>query len=1182
MRKLWNDGWSFMKCPVDMSFTQAMKLKDEMKPVEIPHDWLIYDSNNLYEDSTGWYTKTFNWSEQDGDMLLTFEGVYMNSTIYVNQKEAGEWKYGYSSFTLNVTDYLEDGQNEIVVLVRHQSPNSRWYSGAGIYRNVWVRLEKDIYIEENGIYVHTEEREADAFELTVETNVVLERFLAEHAAKVLGTMATGDTVGEVKSRMMSECICAIDHILVDMETGMRMPLFSVNTYEKEPVLGQIGGCSATGALTDEIRTYGQKFLVEAPIRWDVENPYRYELITRLYRGVKEEGQDEINLLLCGTQSTIIGFKTFEINKDKGFFLNGRHMKLNGVCEHHDLGALGSAFNKEAQRRKYQLLKDMGVNAIRFSHNMPAPGCLELCDEMGLLVMDESYDMWEKPKTEYDFARFFNDWVERDMESYVRRDRNHPSLILWSVGNEIYDTHADAERGKEIITMLKALVNKYDPLGNAPVTFASNYLPWENTQHSAKVMDAVGYNYSERYYEEHHKTYPERVIFGSETASIVYSRGIYHFPFSANILAEDDEQCSALGNSVTSWGAKSFEALVTEDRDMEFSLGQFLWTGTDYIGEPTPYHTKNSYFGQIDTAGFPKDAYYVIQSAWTDYKKKPMIHIFPYWDFNEGQLIDVRVCSNAPYVELFINEKSLGKQQLTHLPKEGNHVIADYQIPYEKGVLKALAYDEEGKVICEEEKYSFGDAQKLVLRANKPFLENDEDIQFITITAVDQDGHIVENATNRVNIEVSGAGRLVGLDNGDSTDFDSYKGNSKRMFSGKLLAMIKPSGEDGPISIKASFDENDVPVRKIEITPSVEFDKDGTFASTRVITPASGLVKAKAKILPENTSYKDVVWRAVNETGVVVNQVMLLGADGNVQDGKEIEGDSVIIKPLGDGAFRLRCMARSGDTERYRIISDLEMCVEGFGPAFLNPYELIAGSLYSRANGKQGAGNEKGVASASDGETVITFDNIDFGAIGSDRITMPIFALNSEPYEIEIYEGTPEEGDLVSKVLYQKPSIWNTYQEESWIISRKFKGITTISFKLFSKIHIKGFVFDKEEKAYAKLQALEADAIYGDSFTKTEDAVEEIGNNVSILYNSMNFGEKGCSKITIMGRACKASNTIHLRFARGDEEIKQIIEFPQSDSYKEVTFDIEKVEGEWDLSFVFMPGSNFDFKWLQFV
>lgn len=301
------------------------------------------------------------------------------------------------------------------------------------------------------------------------------------------------------------------------------------------------------------------------------------------------------------------------------------MKLHGSCEHHDNGCLGAVSNRAAILRRFRKLREMGVNAIRTSHNMPAQEFMELADEFGMLILSEGFDMWERSKTDYDYARFFDEWVEKDVASWVRRDRNHPSIIGWSIGNEIFDTHAD-ERGQEVTSLLRRLVKLHDPQGNGYVTFGSNYMQWENGQKCADILKLAGYNYGERLYNEHHEAHPDWAIYGSETASVVQSRGIYHFPLSQTVLADDDEQCSSIGNSCTGWGAKNTEECIIKDRDAEFCAGQFIWSGFDYIGEPTPYSTKNSYFGQYDTAGFPKDSAYVFRAEWTDYKKAPFVHI----------------------------------------------------------------------------------------------------------------------------------------------------------------------------------------------------------------------------------------------------------------------------------------------------------------------------------------------------------------------------------------------------------------------------------------------------------------------------------------------------------------------------------------------------------------------------
>ena len=378
--------------------------------------------------------------------------------------------------------------------------------------------------------------------------------------------------------------------------------------------------------------------IENPLLWSPDSPNLYKLETVL----EKESGEPIEILPHN-----VGFRTIEMDPDRGLIFNGEKMKIYGVCEHHDLGALGAAFNRAAMARRMKILKEMGINAIRTAHNMPAPELMDLADEMGFLINCEAFDMWERPKTTYDYARFFNEWVEADVRSWVMRDRNHPCLILWSIGNEIYDTHADEKRGLEITKMLKELVEKYDPKKNAPVTFGSNFMPWDNTQKCADVLKVVGYNYAAQYYNKHHAKYPDWVIYGSETSSTVQSRGIYHFPYEQSIMSDDDEQCSVLGNCSTSWGARSTEEVIISDRDVPFSLGQFIWSGFDYIGEPTPYHTKNSYFGQIDTATYKKDTFYIYQAEWTDYRKNPMVHVFPYWDFNPVSSLTLESAPTPP-------------------------------------------------------------------------------------------------------------------------------------------------------------------------------------------------------------------------------------------------------------------------------------------------------------------------------------------------------------------------------------------------------------------------------------------------------------------------------------------------------------------------------------------------------
>ena len=1259
MKRLFNGGWSFWCGEPDLDVSEAGKHLTEFQKVDLPHDWLIADAKNLYRDGCGFYRKIFLMQPKENKRYsLIFEGVYMDTTIWVNGQQAGEWKYGYSTFEIDLTPFVKAGENEILVSVNFRSPNSRWYSGAGIYRDVWFKETPETYIRENGVYIHTEAcgekvgKEPD-FLLYADTEIVGDawdevRHTLYHKREVEPEielpleLLLGDQVELVEeaslmTEKVGEASCAEEDANVsEKEASCASAVEAYADSERENLcVPEIIASHNTNKNTNIYR-------VKSPRCWDVEHPHLYILKTELWK----DGE------IIQEEYSQIGFRSIAFDPEQGFLLNGRRVKLNGVCEHHDLGALGAAFHRAAMARKLRILKEMGVNALRGTHNMTAPAVVELADQMGILMISEAFDMWERSKTTYDYARFFKEWSERDVESWVMRDRNHPCIIMFSIGNEIYDTHVDAH-GREITVRLRDLVKKYDYRRNAGITIGSNYMPWENAQLCADEVKLAGYNYGEKYYEEHHKAHPDWVIYGSETSSMVQSRGIYHFPLRASILTEDDEQCSSLGNSPTSWGAKSMERCVCEDRDMDFSMGQFLWTGFDYIGEPTPYHTKNSYFGQVDTAGFPKDAYYVWQSAWTDYRKAPMIHIFPYWDFNEGQSIDIRVCSNAPFVELFCNGKSCGRQQLTHEKGSGHHIIADYSLPYEKGVLYAVAYDEEGNVTARETKASFGNSAEIVLRASgRAAVANGRDLFFVEIGTRDENENVVENAVDRVTVQVEGAGHLVGLDNGDSTDEDSYKGNSRRLFSGKLLAIIETGTIPGAVRIRVSGKglksaelvceavkiEQMIPFMRGEAAQSIyrevfqdlstetnnpgqtglageyeeskeeqqeerqegkqirrerleeeqqqiqkeRLDEKQEEIPVRKITLCSPMgqklskeqpyLTVEAEIEPKEATDRQLMFRVVDEHGVDSNLVRLL-----------VQGHTAQLHAMGDGSFYLRCMSRSG-TDRIRVISQLEFTVEGMGQAYRNPYELISGSLYTSYQGEVSNGNERGVATARDGETVVTFGNIDFGPVGSDEITMPIFALTSEEYPIRIYEGVPgEEGcQLLADVVYQKPSIWNTYQEETYSLAKRVTGINTISVAVHQKIHLKGFVFKKLQKAWLSLNAAEADSVYGDTFTKEERAITGIGNNVTITYTEMDFGEEGTAGIRICGRAPESSNSLHIRFLQGEEESKQLVEFPMCGEYIEKEFSLTPVKGKWDVSFVFLPGSCFDLQSVQFL
>lgn len=1151
MKRLFNDEWKFTKQQVDTPPEALDKNGIIWSDVDLPHDWLIYNTSNLYETGEGWYKKAFTLDDiSDKVVSIRFEGVYMDSAVFVNGKTAGEWKYGYSTFEFDITDHLVPGENVIMVRVVCRSPNSRWYSGAGIYRNVWLIISEPLHFVSDGIYI---------------------------SAQKGGNGWTVEADSEVTDRSGKFSSAVVRHTITDSSGNVVASCEqSIKLHNADISRDAAASDADAGIIIDR-----QVLNVEQPRLWCIEDPYLYRLKSELI------ADGEIKDMVIQN----FGFRTLRLDCNEGFFLNDKHVKLHGVCQHHDLGALGAAVNRTALRRQFSILKEMGVNAIRTSHNMPSVEFMDLADETGMLVVSEAFDMWERKKTEYDYARFFSQWHEKDVASWIRRDRNRPSIIMWSIGNEIYDTHAD-ERGLEITRMLRDLVRKHDPKKNAYITIGSNYMRWENAQRCAEELDVAGYNYAESLYHEHHKKYPHWVIYGSETASTIQSRGIYHFPADVTIMTHEDEQCSSLDNCTTSWGAKNAQYNIIEDRDAPFCLGQFVWSGFDYIGEPTPYFTKNSYFGQIDTAGFKKDSFYLYQAEWTDYQKSPMVHILPYWDFNEGQLIDIKVYSNAPKIELFFNDESLGAFEIDHA--KGRQLSGNWRLPYKKGVLKVVAYDEDGRIIATDIQSSFGDAARIVLKPDRTtMLADGLDMIFVEISMADRNGIPVANANNRVEVTVSGAGRLVGLDNGDSTDYDQYKGTSRRLFSGKLLAMVASRQEPGEIRFSVSspglkteemiFEalpceripgvsarmENEksdpiyeIPVRKIELINhgSKHLDKDN---------PAA---RVTAVLLPENATYDEIEWKAVTVNGIVTNIAKV-----------DVNGREAVITALGDGEFRLRCTARNGRMTP-QVISELEFDVSGMGQAVLDPYQFVAAGLYNAGSTNLYSGLLGGVQTSGTGQEYVGFRGLDFGEFGSDEITIPIYFLSDDPTPIEIWEGIPgEEGaELLLKTIYHKKHIYITYQPETYKLPRRLKGITTLCIGVKDRLNIQGFRFTRPEKAYSKLFAKENTRIYGDSFAITADAVEKIGNNVTLEFEGMDFGQEGFRKLVICGRSRNDTNTINILFSNTDEDIVRIVEVPYTDDYAEHEFSLEGVKGMRKVSFVFLPGSSFDFRWFRFI
>lgn len=1126
---LFNDGWQFCLCDIgtELSALPGRHWYD----VELPHDWLINDASKLYETGEGWYRRSLPCSAEQlsGRVLLNFDGVYMNSTLFVNGKEAGSWTYGYSAFEHDITDFLHEGENELLLRVSHQSPNTRWYSGAGIFRDVMLKLRPAAYIGTNGVYIHSAPQPEGGWTTEVET----------------------DVVGEASDiRMLLEVF--------------------------DPAGASMGGYGLEAHFDGGHEKFTASFNSTDPELWSVDDPMLYTLKISLYSGSE--------LLDCVNET--FGYRTAEFDPDRGFLLNGEPVKLHGVCMHHDLGALGSALNEAALARQLRIMKEMGVNAIRTSHNMPARQLVQLCDEMGLLVDSEAFDMWEKPKTEFDNHRFFTEHAERDVRSWIERDRNHPCIIMWSIGNEINDTIDP--HGLDITKRLYEYVLKYDPKGNAAPTIGSNYMGDENAQKCSDVVKLAGYNYSEYLYDEHHAKYPDWVIYGSETASAVRSRGIYRFPAELPLLTGEDCQCSSLDNSVVGWGSSAMKSWRL-DRDCPFCCGQFIWTGFDYIGEPTPYNTKNSYFGIVDTAGFPKDIYYFYQSVWLSPEQKKVLHIVPsYWDFIPGQKIDVLIYSNARDVELFLNGKSIGSHVMEL--ETSQDMRAHFKVPFEPGVLRVVGHFADGSE-CSEVLHTPSDPAAVVLTSDKETLLADgRDIAFVEISTVDVNGIPVGNARNRIRVEVSGAGRLVGLDNGDSTDYDSYKGDNRRLFSGKLLAMIESTLEPGEITVRAYSEglenaklrlvsENCGEVSGVSVVTENKFPAvcrayTGEVPARLLLPevdvnsfdPERRSAEIRAKLLPKNCTYDDISWSVVRRNGVESNLAQVEGS-----------GRSAVVTAKGDGEFFVRAMVHNG-AEHPQVIADIPFTAEGLGAAVRDAYSFISASTLDSSNVPTNI-IEDGALSNFDGRTVMTYSDIDFGKTGSQIISLSVGTCFDMP--VEVWEGTPDDGKLICRVDFGNNGHWCGFAGQDFALAERLTGVRTISVVIDSRVIFGGFSFVPIERAYDTNWVGEADSVYGDDYRIDGRRVADIGNNVIINYERLDFGEGGSEALIISGETGNPMNQIQLRYTpAGGAQKTVLLEF-QQDGGREQRFDIPKLSGVNDVSFVFMPGSRFDFDWFRF-
>ena len=568
----------------------------------------------------------------------------------------------------------------------------------------------------------------------------------------------------------------------------------------------------------------------------------------------------------------------------------------------------------------------------------------------------------------------------------------------------------------------------------------------------------------------------------------------------------------------------------------------------------------------------------------------MVHIAPYWDFNEGQLIDIKVYSNAPRIELFFNGKSLGDCEIDQL--HGDTFGGSWQLPYKPGELRAVAYDETGAIVATDVERSFGDPAKLVLSPDKTeLLADGEDLIFLTITTEDANGVYVANARNRVKVQVDGPARLVGLDNGDSTDYDQYKGDSRKLFSGKLLAILAGTKEAGDITVtvsscgltdasisltaklpktpscicantrntKSAYPLCEVPIRKIALT----------MQGPQKLTKECPETIVHAQIFPANASYDTLTFRAMTLDGVDSNAVKIT----MLKDGK-----SAKLQALGDDVYQICCFANNGK-DHPEVMSILEMENTGLGRATIDPYQLVCACYHTGSNRNPILSFQGGVFTNQE-TTWIRFDGVDFGEYGSDEITIPIFSFDT-CLPVEVWEGTPEDGELLFSGNYESPSWYNHYQSNTFRLKRRLKGLCTLSIQLHTRLSINGFWFTKQEKAFGTLYATENNMINGDSFTIEEDAVTGIGNNVDIEFRNMDFGTKGFTKLVLCGRSHIPTNTIHVRFSGEGGDQNQIVEFPECKDYKELSFPLTAVYGKQKVNFIFLPGSKFDFKYFRF-
>lgn len=938
----------------DISHAYEINYNDtSWRKLDLPHDWSIeFDFNiehslvgseaGYLDGGIGWYRKKLVLPEKmkNQRIAIHFGGIYMDSTVYINEKQVGKYPNGYMPFTYDITDYIvADGvtENVIAVKVVNEQPSSRWYSGSGIYREVSLIVTDSVHVQEYGTFITTPriEQEYETGQVTMEIQTEVKNDSCDTRQVVVRSTLLDYKTNQVMSKSIDSEVCTI----------------------------------APHDLCKVI----QQMIVVQPKLWSTTEPNLYTMMTEII----VEGK------VVDTYHTRCGFRWIKFDAQEGFFLNGEWMKLKGVCMHHDQGALGAVVNTRAIERQMEIMQDMGANAIRVTHNPAADELLRICDEKGLMVIDEAFDTWYGGKKQYDLGRFFSQgstshpegantvtWAEFDLKRMVKRGRNFPCIIKWSVGNEVSEASGD-ERSLETIKNMKKWVNEVDPTRG--ITQGADKFRFGTGEGGhelvAQVQDTVGFNYAEENYDSMHAKHPDWVLYGSETSSATKSRGVYSHP--DHIGKHDsgdhlDYQQSSYDNDHVGWGKTATNSWIP-DRDRKYIAGQFIWTGFDYIGEPTPWHNtggpghalspKSSYFGIVDTAGFPKDDYYLYQSVWKNVNEAPMVHILPHWNWENDELrnqvlgedgkIPVRVYSNAPRIELLIDGVSQGEkafaQKVTDYgfayqqqSETSDRLYLEWRLPYvyEPGTtIQALAKNDLGQVVAEESIVTASQASRIALQADRSVIQaNGKDLCYITVDIQDEQGNFVPTADHEVYFEIVGQGTIVGVDNGNPISHERYKEQAnqtwkRKAFNGKALVIVQATEEEGNFTLKASSKGLEGTCIKVYTRENMQHNPQEILGYK--IAPIKTFVNRQPElpkqviaILKDGTKVdKPVKWCAVSEQAL--SKMGVVTIQGTIEE----EGDCVEIEVIVVGV-------QKGNTSSVAELTSLKIdneALKGFCP-----------------------------------------------------------------------------------------------------------------------------------------------------------------------------------------------------------------------------------------------------------